>query len=102
MCNEGELLEKFNIQLAPVPMPELTDEIRQVKEERTEAEEVVRYCREHMEICVDEDALENVAALKVAMKRLAEKYGCGAIAIQCWNHCRMRSASCRVRPMHPE
>ena len=38
-----------------------------------------------MEICVDEDALENVAALKVAMKRLAEKYGCGAIAIQCWN-----------------
>ena len=27
MCNEGELLEKFNIQLAPVPMPELTDEI---------------------------------------------------------------------------
>ena len=85
MCNEGELLEKFNIQLAPVPMPELTDEIRRVKEERTEAEEVVRYCREHMEICVDEDALENVAALKVAMKRLAEKYGCGAIAIQCWN-----------------
>ena len=25
MCNEGELLEKFNIQLAPIPMPELTD-----------------------------------------------------------------------------
>ena len=23
MCNEGELLEKFNIQLAPVPLPEL-------------------------------------------------------------------------------
>ena len=85
MCNEGELLEQYHIQLAPVPMPELTDEIRRVKEERTEAEEVVRYCREHMEICVDEDALENVAALKVAMKRLAEKYGCGAIAIQCWN-----------------
>ena len=29
--------------------------------------------------------LEKIAALKVAMKSLAEKYGCSAIAIQCWN-----------------
>ena len=29
--------------------------------------------------------MENVAALKVAMKSLATKYGCNAIAIQCWN-----------------
>lgn len=28
MCNEGELLEKFNIQLSPIPMPELTDEVK--------------------------------------------------------------------------
>ena len=27
MCNEGELLEKFNIQLAPIPMPELMDAV---------------------------------------------------------------------------
>ena len=26
MCNEGELLEKFNIQLSPIPLPELTEE----------------------------------------------------------------------------
>ena len=38
-----------------------------------------------MEICVKDNELENVAALKVAMKGLAEKYGCQAIAIQCWN-----------------
>ena len=34
MCNEGELLEKFNIQLAPIPMPELTAEMKKVKERR--------------------------------------------------------------------
>ena len=28
MCNEGELLEKFNIQLSPIPMPELTAEMK--------------------------------------------------------------------------
>ena len=33
MCNEGELLEKFNIQLAPVPIPELTTEMKKAKEE---------------------------------------------------------------------
>lgn len=84
MCNEGELLEKFNIQLSPIPMPELTVEVKKVQEEGAEAE-VVAYCREHFNIAVKEEELKKVAALKVAMKRLAEKYGCSAIAIQCWN-----------------
>ena len=38
-----------------------------------------------MNVKIKENELENVAALKVAMKSLAEKYGCNAIAIQCWN-----------------
>ena len=86
MCNEGELLEKFNIQLSPIPMPELTDEVKKVKADHAEeVTEVMQYCKDNMEICIKEDELENVAALKVAMKHLAEKYGCKAIAIQCWN-----------------
>ena len=85
MCNEGELLEKFNIQLAPIPMPELTDMVRQVKAEQTEVLAVAEYCRANMDILVKPEELEMVAALKVAMKRLAVKYGCQAIAIQCWN-----------------
>src|SRR5574344_1425149 len=32
MCNEGELLEKFNIQLAPIPIPELTSAMKKAKE----------------------------------------------------------------------
>ena len=85
MCNEGELLEKFNIQLSPVPIPELTAEMKRVKEEGTEAAEVAAWCKENMYIKIREHELENVAALKVAMKNLAKKYGCNAIAIQCWN-----------------
>lgn len=85
MCNEGELLERFNIQLSPIPMPELTSEIRQMKEERTEVEKIVKGCKESMNIKIGEEALLNVAALKAAMKNLAVKYGCNAIAIQCWN-----------------
>lgn len=85
MCNEGELLEQFNIQLSPVPIPELTAEMKKVKEEGTEVEKVVAYCKASMCIKIKEEELENVAALKVAMKNLAAKYGCNAIAIQCWN-----------------
>lgn len=85
MCNEGELLERFQIQLSPIPLTELTQEIKRVKEERTEVEKVITYCRQHMTIRIKPEELENVAALKVAMKNLAEKYGCNAIAIQCWN-----------------
>jgi len=85
MCNEGELLEKFNIQLSPVPMTELTKEVKTVKAEETKVAETIAYCREHMEVRIKEEELENVAALKAAMKNLAEQYGCQAIALQCWN-----------------
>ncbi len=85
MCNEGELLEKFNIQLAPIPMPELTDAVKKAVQDKTEVDEVMQYCRANMEILIKDSELQNVAALKVAMKRLAGRYGCQAIAIQCWN-----------------
>ena len=83
MCNEGELLEKFNIQLSPIPMPELTDAVKAAKEAGTEVAAVMQYCREHMDIKIKDDELENVAALKVAMKGLVEKYGCPAGATHC-------------------
>lgn len=85
MCNEGELLEKFNIQLSPIPLPELTAEIKAVKEAKTEVEKTMAYCKENFNVCINDTQLENVAALKVAMRNLATKYGCNAGAIQCWN-----------------
>lgn len=85
MCNEGELLEKYNIQLSPVPMPELMDEVKAAKKEGTEVAEVITYIKENMKVEIDDKALESVAAMKVAMQGLAERYGCNAIAIQCWN-----------------
>lgn len=89
MCNEGELLEKFNIQLAPIPMGELVDEVRKNLGNVAETQEVMTYCRANMNIAIKDDELEKVAAMKVAMKHLAEKYGCNAIAIQCWNQLQM-------------
>ncbi len=85
MCNEGELLERFNIQISPIPMPELTDAMNKAKEEGTEVANVIELIKEKMIVKIKDNELENVAALKVAMKNLAKHYGCNAIAIQCWN-----------------
>jgi L-fucose isomerase-like protein len=86
MCNEGELLERFNVQLAPIPIPELTAEMKRVREkEKDKVEAVVDYCHSNMICKIDDTLLTNVASLKVAMKNLADKYGASAIAIQCWN-----------------
>ena len=85
MCNEGELLEKFNIQLSPVPMTELTEVVKEEKKNKEKMSAMLSYIRETMEIQIQTEEVETVAALALAMKRLIEKYGCQAAAIQCWN-----------------
>lgn len=86
MCNEGELLERFNVHIAPIPMPELIEMVRTCRDQYTaEIEQVIEYVKETMIIKVTEENVLTVAALKVAMGKLASKYGCNAIAIQCWN-----------------
>lgn len=85
MCNEGELLEKFNIQLSPVPMTELIEAVKEVKKNKEKMFAMLSYIRETMEIQIQTEEVETVAGLALAMKRLIEKYGCQAAAIQCWN-----------------
>ena len=41
VCNEGELLEKFNIQLSPIPLPEMYAEMKKWKNEKTEVAKMV-------------------------------------------------------------
>ena len=85
MCNEGELLEKFNIQLSPVPMTELTEAIRAAENDKEAMDQMLDYIRSTMTIKIKEDEVEKVAALAIAMKELVDRYGCQAAAIQCWN-----------------
>lgn len=86
MCNEGELLEKFNIQLSPIPLPELTREIKAVNLDEIDAvDAVMDHCYKCAVVKIKETDLKMVAALKIAMKNLCAKYGCNAIVIQCWN-----------------
>ncbi|WP_282923782.1 L-fucose/L-arabinose isomerase family protein [Mediterraneibacter massiliensis] len=85
MCNEGELLEKFNIQLSPIPMTELIEDMKAVKKDKEKMSRMLSYIDNTMTVKIKENEVENVAALALAMENLVEKYGCQAAAIQCWN-----------------
>lgn len=83
MCNEGELLEKFNIQLSPIPLPELVREVRRIQA-AGEAKNELAFLHENTVVKIPEAKVETVAALARAMQNLIAKYGCQAGAIQCW------------------
>ena len=84
ICNENELLEKFNIHLYPATLHELIQEMQQIKEENgKEYNETARFIFS-IAGSANEEQIRKVAALKVAMKKLALKYNCRAVAIQCW------------------
>ncbi|MDQ0222420.1 L-fucose/L-arabinose isomerase family protein [Streptococcus moroccensis] len=85
ICNEGELLERFNIDLSPVPIRELVNEINRVKVEETETVKSVEdWFHTNTEVQITADELTMVAALKVALENLCKFYGCNAGVIQCW------------------
>lgn len=65
MCNEGSCWRNSTSSCRPSPLPELTAQVKQAKEEGTEVKAVMDYCKEKMNICVTEEQLENIAALKV-------------------------------------
>ncbi|QWT17217.1 L-fucose/L-arabinose isomerase family protein [Collinsella sp. zg1085] len=85
MCNEGELLERFNIQLSPIPMTELIQAVHAAEKDTQALGAMLAHVRASFEIAMPEDKVPAVAALALAMQRLIKQYGCNAGAIQCWN-----------------
>ena len=86
MVNEGELLEKFGIQLFPITMVELSDRVKELEaSDNTDVENTINFIHTNMEVCVPETSVRRIASLKVAMKYYAEENKCNAIAIQCWD-----------------
>jgi len=86
MVNEGELLEKFGVQLFPISMVELADRTKKlVASDNLEVTETINFINENMEVCIEQEDVRKVASLKVAMKYYAQENHCNAIAIQCWD-----------------
>jgi len=87
MVNEGELLERFGVQLFPIAMSDFADRVKALEADTGDAEvaKTVQYIHTAMEVCVEEEFVRRIAALKVVMGRYARENGCNAVAIQCWD-----------------
>lgn len=84
ICNENELLERFNIHLYPITLNDVVLKMQAVREENGEELQTTLAFVRSLSRESDADKAEKLAALKVAMKELAQQYRCRAIAIQCW------------------
>lgn len=87
MVNEGELLEKFGIEIFPVSLSDIVKEVRRVIEENGAEllETKERMQRIDCSALGSDDNINKIAALKTVMKEFCEKHQCLAVAIQCWN-----------------
>lgn len=87
MCNEGELLERFGIELHPITLIDIQRASQRIeKGSSSELAEAIDYIKAKLDWSeVTEEDVRRIAALKVAMKQYAVQNGCSAIAIQCWS-----------------
>jgi L-fucose isomerase-like protein len=87
ICNEGELLETFGIQIHPITLDELKKATLKVeKKDSPELDKAISYIKEKLDwSAVTEKDIRRIASLKVAMKQIATDTGSSAIAIQCWS-----------------
>lgn len=87
ICNEGELLERFGVQVYPITLIDLEKEVEAIKAagEDEDFKEALCALENKMDCSgIDEAAKINLAALKAALGRFVKKFHCTAVAIQCW------------------
>lgn len=87
MCNEGELLERFGIEIHPITLVDIQLRTKKIASGKSaELLDTIGYIKERLDYSeVTEDDVKRIAALKVAMKSFARETGSSAIAIQCWS-----------------
>ena len=85
--NEGELMEKFGMQIVPIESQEIIRTVDKFIEQNDDAEAILKDldAMDASYINVDEEARKKMAALICAIRFLAEKYQCTTIASDCWS-----------------
>lgn len=86
ICNEGELLEKFNIRIVTINFALVEQRMKTVAEQhQTEINEFAQYFRDNYKL---DDAtqgyIEKMAAMAVMYKNLFEEFDLDVMAAECW------------------
>ncbi|MBU4293735.1 MAG: L-fucose/L-arabinose isomerase family protein [Actinobacteria bacterium] len=85
ICNEGELLEKFNIEIVPFNLIDIVKKVREYVNNPTDSfNETLNFIKENMKVETTEEELRSIVGLKETLKTIAIEQGISAFAIQCW------------------
>lgn len=87
MCNEGELLEKFGVQVFPITLDDLKKATLDMERKNSEQ---LHQVKDQIQTAMDwssvsAESVLRIAALKLAMRQFANQFECSGIAIQCWS-----------------
>ena len=85
MVNEGELLEKYGIEIVPITGTELIDTIKIIQ--MKEGEQIDELLAD-IEKTIDLSQLQDkrvMAAVELGMMKIAKRYNCNAVASDCWH-----------------
>lgn len=87
MANEGELLERFGIEVIPINTVMLMKTFEKIKKEKTsEINTLVADIRSKVRIHeTSEEQIIGIATLELTLKELADRFSLRAIASECWN-----------------
>ena len=85
--NESELLEKFGIEVIPVEGTEIIGVIKKIlRDETDKVQALVSEWKNDYDItATSDDQLEKMAGMALGIECLADKYGCTAVAGECWS-----------------
>jgi hypothetical protein len=84
MCNESELLERFDIQLIPTALSEITRQVAERVDSKEVAGEAEAICAKVDASVLNRERLCRVAGLKLVLKEWSIQQKLDAMAIQCW------------------
>lgn len=86
IANEGELIEKFGVEIVPINMAIAADEFNSVMKSKGLAlDEDAAALGELFDVsAIDKDMLRRMTAFKYMYKNLEEKYALSLISTECW------------------
>ena len=85
MCNEGELLERFNIEVLPISLAAILHTTHEKLEQAPdEVDGAVAELAAQVKVSAEADAVRRLMAMKLAMQQWAQREGLDALAMQCW------------------
>ncbi len=88
MVNEGELLERFGIEVVPVTGVELLDTIKNIlKKDEDDIQNLISEIEQTVELSRIPDK-RVLAAIELGYMKIAKRYSCNSIASDCWHEVR--------------